>query len=80
VSNSQLGAQYGGIMTTCQQQNPMYANYSACTKTACQTLFGNNAELLTGCNFLTGWLQTADNPNFLYHQVTCPSQLTTLAK
>jgi hypothetical protein len=82
VSNSQLGAQYGGIMSTCQSQSPNYATYSACTKAACQSLFSSSSEseLLAGCNWFTGWFGNADNPNFLYHKVTCPSQLTTLAQ
>jgi hypothetical protein len=79
-TSANLGAQYGGIMSTCQSQSNMYATYSACTKQACQTLFANNTELLNGCEFLTGWMQSADNPNFLYHTVTCPSQLTSLAQ
>jgi hypothetical protein len=79
---SNLGAQYGGIMSTCQMQSNNYATYSACTKTACQSLFSNSseAELLAGCNWFTGWFGNADNPNMLYTKVACPSQLTKLAQ
>jgi hypothetical protein len=81
ASASQLGAQYGGIMSTCQMQSNNYATYSACTKTACQNLFNNSseAELLAGCNWFTGWFGNADNPNFLYTKVACPSALSVKA-
>jgi Glycosyl hydrolase family 45 len=77
VSNSALGEQYGGIMSTCQQQSSNYATYSACTKAACTTLFANSseAELLAGCNWFTGWFGNADNPSFKYTKVTCPAAL-----
>jgi hypothetical protein len=77
VANSALGAQYGGLMATCQQQSSNYATYSACTKTACATLFSNSseAELLAGCNWFTGWFGNADNPSFKYNKVTCPAAL-----
>lgn len=77
VSDSALGAQYGGIMSTCQQQSSNYATYSACTKAGCATLFANSseAELLAGCNWFTGWFGNADNPSFKYSPVSCPSTL-----
>jgi hypothetical protein len=78
ASSSLLGAQYGGIMTTCQQQNSDYATYSTCTKNGCAALFSNSseAELLAGCNWFTGWFGNADNPSFKYTKVSCPAALS----
>jgi hypothetical protein len=81
VQNSQLGAQYGGIMTTCQQQNPTsYTAQVACVNTQCQTLFGNNNELLMGCQWYTGWFGAADNPKMKYTKVSCPGPITAKVK
>lgn len=78
ASSSLLGAQYGGIMSTCQQQSSNYATYSACTVNGCNALFANSseAELLAGCQWFTGWFGNADNPNFKYTKVTCPAALS----
>jgi hypothetical protein len=80
ASSSQLGAQFGGLMLQCEQQdNFNYAQYTACTISACQSLFQNLPTLQTGCEFIINWMKGANNPNLKYTQVTCPSQLTSVS-
>ncbi len=77
ASSSQLGAQFGGVMLTCEQNdNFNYAQYTACTLSACQTLFPNNTAMANGCEFIVNWMKGANNPNVKYTQVTCPSALS----
>ena len=68
-SSADLGAQYGGLLTECNGD-------ATCMKGKCQSVFGNLPGLLAGCNWFTGWYSSADNPNVVYKQVSCPSQIT----
>jgi hypothetical protein len=80
VPTSQLGVQYGGLMLQCEQQdNYNYAQYTACTISACQSLFPKTPTMEAGCEFIVNWMQGANNPNVKYTQVTCPSQLTSVS-
>jgi len=80
VSTSQLGVQYGGLMLQCEQNDDYnYAEYEACTISACQSLFANSATMETGCEFIINWMKGANNPNVMYTQVTCPSALTSVS-
>jgi hypothetical protein len=77
VSSSQLGVQYGGLMLQCEQEdNYNYSAYTACTLSACQSLFPNSPSMLAGCEFIINWMKGANNPSVMYQQVNCPSQLT----
>jgi hypothetical protein len=67
--NVDMGATYGGL----------YANSGGdcnAMKNKCQSVFGSWPELLKGCLWFTDWYECADNPNFVYKQVSCPSQIT----
>ena len=64
-----LGAQYGGFRATC-------GSNAECIRGMCQTAFGNKAELMAGCEWYIGWFAMADNPNFVYERIACPSALT----
>jgi len=80
VSTSQLGVQYGGLMLQCEQQdNYNYAQYPACTLSACQSLFTKSASMAAGCEFIVNWMKGANNPDMMFSQVTCPSQLTSMS-
>jgi len=68
---SDLGAQYGGFLTTCKGS-------VSCVKNKCNTVFANKTDLRTGCNWLADWLGAADNPTLLYKAVTCPSDFNTV--
>ena len=67
--SSDLGAQYGGFLSGCNGD-------TACVQQKCQTVFAGKADLMAGCTWFLNWFKAADNPNFVYKQVTCPSALT----
>jgi hypothetical protein len=64
-----LGATNGGLLTECNLDPTCMAN-------KCTTTFAGKAGLLAGCNWFTGWFSSADNPQLIYKQVSCPSQIT----
>ncbi len=72
VSNSSLGAQYGGFLTQCGGA----ATDASCVTSMCQAAFGSKSELMAGCSWFTGWFATANNPPVNYAEVACPSALT----
>ncbi len=68
-SSVDLGQTNGGLLSEC-------GGDPNCMKGKCQSAFGSFPNLLAGCNWFTGWFSSADNPNLVYKQVSCPSQLT----
>jgi len=66
-----IGSQNGGFLTAAN------GNGSS-AQTACHSAFTsltNGAQLVAGCDWFAGWFASANNPNVIYKQVTCPSQL-----
>jgi len=83
VSTSELGAQYGGFYTTCEQQlgyNASMEQYKSCVRTKCESVFQARGldELYEGCLWFVDWMNAANNPNFKYKEVPCPSELNDL--
>jgi Glycosyl hydrolase family 45 len=76
LSTSQLGATYGGFLTTCEGQSGNYATQESCVTSMCSTL---PTGLQAGCNWLNSWFQAADNPDLVYQQITCPAALTQIS-
>jgi hypothetical protein len=68
-SSTEFGETYGGLLSTCK-------NDPACMKGKCQSVFGSKPALKAGCDWFTGWYSSADNPQFQYKKVSCPSQIT----
>jgi Glycosyl hydrolase family 45 len=68
-AGTDFGATYGGLLAECNDD-------SNCMKAKCQSVFGSYPSLLAGCNWFTGWFSSADNPQLVYKQVSCPQQLT----
>lgn len=64
-----LGEQFGGLLKSC-------GNDCNCMKQKCQSTFGSNSTMLAGCNWFTDWFQCADNPNIVYKEIACPSDIT----
>jgi len=68
VNNSELGAQYGGLLTTC--------NFSkSCLIEKCNSIFSGKPNLLNGCLWHANWLEAVDNPTILYKEIDCPQEL-----
>jgi hypothetical protein len=83
VSKNDLGAQYGGLLSTCADHNTasLAANQS-CLKSKCSQVFGKSGLewLKAGCDFYADWFMAANNPNMTYKSITCPQVLTTRYK
>jgi hypothetical protein len=69
VSNSELGAQYGGFLAGCNGDKN-------CVRNKCTTIFANKPDLKAGCDWFLGWFNGADNPTFVYQKIACPAALT----
>ncbi len=81
VSNSELGAQYGGLLAACKQElgyNASLAQYKSCLTNRCNSVFGSRGltELQRACTWYADWFQAADNPALKYKEVACPAELT----
>lgn len=80
VSNSELGAQYGGLLSACKQELGYEASlgqYKGCLSNKCNNLFGSRGltELQQGCLWYADWFEAADNPSLKYKEVQCPAEL-----
>jgi hypothetical protein len=68
--SADLGVQYGGLLSEC-------GGDATCMKGKCSSVFGSiSSTLKAGCDWFTGWFSSADNPQLVYKQVSCPSQLS----
>ena len=81
VSNSELGAQYGGFLTACKAQyggNASHDTYKNCMRNKCESVFGSRGlnDLAAGCNWFVDWFEAADNPSLKYKEVACPAALS----
>jgi len=78
VSNSELGAQYGGFLTQCKDQGGSHDQVKSCVRNKCSSVFGSRGldEMQEGCEWFVDWYEAADNPNIRYREVSCPSELT----
>ncbi len=63
-----LGAQYGGFLTACNDD-------VGCLKNACTKTFTGKPDLLAGCLFHVEWMKGANNPQLNYAEVPCPAAL-----
>jgi hypothetical protein len=73
-SSSNLGAQYGGFRTTCQNQG---GDINTCVQNMCNSTFSSAAlsNLKAGCSWYVNWLRSGDNPNVNFVSVNCPKAL-----
>jgi hypothetical protein len=79
ISKSELGAQYGGLLSACQEQCG-YQDLAAlknCLKAKNDALFKSRGltEMAAGLDWFIDWYQAADNPNVIVKEVTCPLEL-----
>jgi hypothetical protein len=79
VSPSQLGVQFGGLLSACENEKGYspegIAQYASCVETKCNSLFASNETLKKGCSFIADWYEAASNPTMLYKEVECPQYL-----
>jgi hypothetical protein len=77
-----LGAQYGGLLSDCENQvgwsgsdDHIYSERKKCLSQKCNTVFSNNSSARKGCTFLADFLEAAGNPLHSYKEIKCPTQL-----
>lgn len=79
IPNSELGAQYGGLLTACNQAVGYYDHEAIknCLREKNDTLFRARGltQMADGLDWFINWFEAADNPNIYYWQVPCPQAL-----
>ncbi len=87
IFGNNLGAQYGGLLSDCENQvgwsgsdDQIYSSRKQCLSQKCNSVFSNNSQAKKGCLFLATFLEAAGNPLHNYKEVKCPSQLTSRYK
>lgn len=80
VSNSELGAQYGGFLSACKNElgyNASGQAYKNCVSNRCEQVFRSRGlnDLADGCQWFVDWFEAADNPSLKYKEVACPAAL-----
>lgn len=68
-SGANIGDTNGGMLTTCKDSG-------SCVSQMCQSAFGNMPQLLAGCNWVTSWFASADNPQMVYQKIACPPEIS----
>lgn len=74
-----LGAEYGGLRSGCGGD---LQGVKSCVAQKCETLFKNRNldDMYEGCMWYVNWFQAANNPNFKVEEISCPSELSDVAK
>jgi len=80
VSSAELGAQYGGFLTACENQIGFGApmdNYKECVRNKCEEVFQTRGltDLYEGCIWFVDWMNAASSPSFRYEEIDCPAEL-----
>ncbi|MEI9952931.1 MAG: hypothetical protein WDO74_29140 [Pseudomonadota bacterium] len=70
LSASDLGPRQGGFLTGC---TGTYSAKKECVRQKCLLL--PDGDLRKGCNWFVDWYAIADNPNFKYESIQCPSDI-----
>ena len=77
--SSELGATYGGFLTTCKQQVSAtdHQALKTCVMQRCSSVLEAEGltELAAACKWFVDWFQVADNPALKYAEVPCPAEL-----
>ena len=70
MSASDMGSMYGGFMSACTGS---YQAKKDCVRERCMKL--PDGDLRKGCIWYVDWFQAADNPQFRYESIQCPSDI-----
>jgi glycosyl hydrolase family 45 len=70
MSASDMGSMYGGFLSACTGS---YDAKKACVREKCMKLPEGDAR--KGCIWFVDWYQAADNPQFRYESIACPSDI-----
>ncbi len=79
IPNSELGAQYGGLLTACNQEVGYYDHEAIknCLRAKNDALFRSRGltQMAEGLDWFINWYEAADNPTLYYWEVPCPQAL-----
>ena len=82
ILGTNLGAQYGGLLSDCENQvgyslgdDEMYTRRKECLINKCNSLFSGKKQAKQGCLFLANFLEAAGNPLHTYREIECPQVL-----
>jgi hypothetical protein len=79
ISNSELGAQYGGLLTDCMKTAGYYNHEEIkdCLRAKNEALFKSKGltEMAKGLDWFIDWYEAADNPKLIYREVPCPQEI-----
>jgi len=78
VSNTQLGAQYGGFLTTCLSElggSAPRESQKTCVRNRCDAIFSSRADLKEGCYWFVDWFEVTNNPSLRYKEIACPAAI-----
>jgi hypothetical protein len=79
ISNDLLGAQYGGLLSACEQEFGYYDHEALknCLRAKNDELFRSRGltEMAEGLDWFIDWFEAADNPNLIYREIPCPQEL-----
>ena len=77
-----LGAQYGGLLSDCENEvgysydyDTTYTKRKECLVNKCNSVFSSNSDAQDGCLFLANFLEAAGNPLHTYQEIECPQVL-----
>jgi len=70
LSSSDLGPTQGGFLTGCSGS---YTEKKECVRQKCMKL--PDGDLRKGCIWFVDWYGAADNPQFRYQDINCPSDI-----
>ena len=70
MSASDMGSMYGGFLSACTGS---YEAKKACVRERCMKL--PDGDVRKGCIWFVDWYQAADNPQFRYENIACPSDM-----
>jgi hypothetical protein len=81
VNSSELGAQYGGLLTACTStygEDAQRSVLQSCVMNKCNSIFAasGRADLLAGCKWFVDWFGVENNPVLKYQEVACPAAIS----
>ncbi|MBN2444975.1 MAG: hypothetical protein JXJ04_26710 [Spirochaetales bacterium] len=83
IPNSQLGAQYGGLLTACQEiyGHQDHEALKNCLRSKNDSLFRSRGltQMAKGLDWFIDWYEAADNPVMVYREVPCPQELINIS-
>jgi len=83
IPNDQLGAQYGGLLTACQEiyGHQDHEALKNCLRSKNEKLFRSRGltQMAKGLDWYIDWYEAADNPVIVYSEVSCPRELVNIS-